>query len=451
MKTRFLKTLAITLVAALMFVFVACSPEIIYVADFTGSNSSSGSGSSNAGTNVSPTPSTPTTTVQTEDPNFKGDGGSYSLRIWCAEEDEEMIREMLDAYERKYSNNHYDWTVERQGEDIVSASVTRDVEAAADVFSFANDQLGILVNNSALTQITDSQYIAQIDQQIDVARLAATYNSSYYAFPYSYENCFLYYNKSLITDVSSMEGILSAGIADVDFNLGIDMSDSYYTTMFLYTAGVTIFGDQGNDPNDVNLDNENAYKACRYIASLAGQKKLGSISKADQFASLKNGKVAAMISGPHMISQFKNALGSNFAVATLPTIKLDGKDTPLISFSGVKMYGVSRKTARDKETTKEALKLAAYLSNSTNQAKRLQDREFCPTDADLFDAAISSDIETVEVVVEQAANSKLKPGLIQMSSYWDNMKGFLLGVYKLSYAESTWSKELKKVEAKLKG
>ena len=105
---------------------------------------------------------------------------------------------------------------------------------------------------------------------------------------------------------------------------------------------------------------------------------------------------------------------------------------------------------RDEKSTAEALKLAAYLSNADNQTIRLQDREFCPTDADLFDAA-SNSVETVEVVVDQSNYSKLKPGLIQMSNYWDNMKGFLLGVYKLSYPEKDWSAELKKVENKLKG
>ena len=458
--------IAVTIMAvAMILVFAACSPEIVYVADLTNGNQGATNnttpstnptnpGNTNPG-NTTPTNSdkeTTPTTPTVED--TEGDGSTYNLRIWCAEEDVEMIQDMLDAYKKKYPKNSYKFTVETQGEDIVSSSVVRDVEAAADVFSFANDQIGMLKKNDALTQIP-AQYTAQIEDQIDVAKLASSVDGSYYAIPYSYENCFLYYNKSLISDVGTMEGILGANIAGVDYNLGIDMSDSYYTTMFLYTAGVNIFGEQGTDPNDVNLDNEAAYKACRYIASLASKKKLGSVSKSDQFASLKNGKVAAMISGPHMITQFKEALGDKFAVAMLPKIRFqeDSQDTQLVSFSGVKMYGVSRKStkARDQKHTDEAIKLAAFLANSENQAIRLEEREFCPTDMDLFDAALSSGKNTVEVVVQQSEFSKLKPGLIQMSNYWENMKGFLLGVYKLNYGSEKWSTELKKVEAKLKG
>lgn len=478
MKRKVFKALTIVMAVALVFMLVACSSEVIYVADFSGTNASNGNNTpsngnntpSNGNNNTTPSNGNNNTNPSqdnnpsnggdnnssqtTEEPaDYKGDGSTYNLRVWCAEEDEDMIRDMLDDYAVKYSKNTYNWTVEKQGEDIVSASVTRDVEAAADVFSFANDQIGVLMKNNALTQVP-TKYTAQIDNQIDVAKIAATYSGSYWAFPYSYENCFLYYNKSKITNVSSLEGILNAGIGGVDYNLGIDMEDSYYTTMFLYTAGVTIFGAQGDDPNDVNLDNAAAKKACKYISGLWKYKKLGSISKADQFASLKNGKVAAMISGPHMISQFKEALGSNFGVATLPTIRFEGEstDTPLVSFSGVKMYGVSRKStaARDQKTTEEALKLAAFLSNADNQSVRLEEREFCPTDADLFEDA-SDSVDTVKVVVAQSEYSKLKPGLIQMSNYWDNMKGFLFGVYKQSYPEGKWSEELKKVENKLKG
>ena len=471
MKSKFLKVIVIVMAVVMVATFAACTPEIIYYLDATeggnvggtlngggnngsGNNAGTGTGTSsgtNSGTNSGTTPAV------VEDGT--GDGSTYDLRVWCAEEDVDMIWEMLCAYADKYKDNTYNWTVERQAEDLVASSVLRDVEAAADVFSFANDQLGNLLNQNALIEIPTA-CTPQIDNQIDMARVAAQYNGSYYAIPYSYENCFLYYNKSLVSaeQVASMDSLLNASIAGVTFNLGIDMADSYYTTMFLYTAGVEIFGAQGNDPSSVDLANDYAVKACDYIASLNGKNKLGSIAKADQYAALKNSKVAAMISGPHMISQFKDALGANFGVAMLPTIRFAGdtKDSQLVSFSGVKMYGVSRKSTdvRSQKTTNEALKLAAYLANSDNQQKRLDEREFCPTDEELFETAVESGIDTVEVVVAQSEYSKLKPGLIEMSNYWENMATFLLGVYKLSYKKGNngddWKAELRKIEDKLK-
>ena len=451
MKSKFLRAIVIVMAVILTTAFAACSPEVIYYLDNTErvlgnapkGNTSSGSQSGSQSGTI------------TEPDDYKGDGSTYDLRVWCAEEDVAIIWEMLYDYADKYSANTYNWTVEKQGEDIVSASVVRDVEAAADVFSFANDQIGTLKKADALTPIP-AAYTSQIESQIDIAIGASKVDGDYYAFPYSYENCFLYYNKSLVSEnnIGSLEGLLDANIPGVTYNLGIDMSDSYYTTMFLYTAGVTILGANGDDPTDVHLNTDEAKLACKYIQALGGKTKLGSIPKDSQYASLKNGKVAAMISGPHMIYQFKEALGENFGVAVLPTVKMSGDTaTGMWCFSGVKMYGVSRKgtDVRSAETTAEAIKLASFLANKSNQQKRLDEKELCPTDEDLFNEAVESGIKTVEVVVDQAERSRLKPGLIEMTNYWPNMSPFLLGVYKQNYSESEWAGELVKIEDKIKG
>ena len=478
MKKRFLKVVFMAMAVVLIVALAACSSEIVYYLDTTGAadpsnpagsigqpidsgnSGNNGSGNNGSGSTSDPDNSnTGNTGTVTEDPNYKGDGSSYTLTVWCAEEDVEMISGMIDNYKDKYSKNSYNIKLQKIGEDKAAGEVLKDVSAAADVFSFANDQIGELYSNNALVAIP-AAYSAQIEQQIDVAKLACTYNGNYYAIPYSYENTFLYYNTSKITDVSSIESILAANIDGVDFNLGIDMGDSYYTTMFLYTAGVQLFGERGTDPTSVDLDNEAAYRACQYIYDLGGQQKLGLKAKNDQYAALKTGKVAAMISGPHMISQFKDALGSNFGVAMLPTIRIGTADAngnvtvadnQLISFSGVKMYGVSRKTGRDQKTTDEAVKLAAYLANSENQQIRLEDRDFCPTDIELFGEAQGIGKDTVDVVIDQSDYAKLKPGLKELSNYWSNMANFLLKVYNRESSPDEWSAELKKIEAKLLG
>lgn len=436
MKKLLIILLAIVLISTTLL--VACDKEVVYVYiqtsgdDVTGDGSGSGS-SSGGSTNLD-------------------DGSTYNLTVWCAEEDVKMIEDMLDAYKALHSKNFYEFKVEKVGEDVVSSSVTRDVNAAGDIFSFANDQLGILLNQNALYQIPN-EYKSQIESQIDVASTSCKSDGKYYAIPYSYENTFLYYNKSKVSesDVRSMETLLSKSIPGVEDNLAIDMADSYYTTMFLYTAGVEVFGPQGIDPNSIDLANDKTVKACNYIQWLGKQDKLKSIVKADQAGALKQGTVAAMISGPHMISQFKEALGDNFGVAMLPTIKLDGKDTQLVSFSGVKMYGISNKpnNIRSAKDTAEACRVAAFLANGDNQSIRLEQREFCPTQEDLFDEAIGSGIPTVEVVVNQSGYSNLKPGLSRMSAYWTPMANFLQGVYTLSKNESVWISELEAIEKKI--
>ena len=94
---------------------------------------------------------------------------------------------------------------------------------------------------------------------------------------------------------------------------------------------------------------------------------------------------------------------------------------------------------------------AAFLANGDNQTIRLTEREFCPTQQDLFASAVDSGIETVKVVIDQSAWSKLKPSLTQMDSYWGNMSNFLNGVYRLKRKEADWPKYLADIEKKLRG
>lgn len=393
----------------------------------------------------------------TNDGNKPGNGGNggnntdegqhYDLTVWCAEADKAMIESMLVDYELENDHNTYNFTIETVGEDTSGSRVLEDPDVAADVFSFASDQLGNLVKYNAIMAVPDA-YKPQVQAQINEAQFAATYNGTLYAFPYTYENCFLYYNKSLLTasQVTSMENLLKA-TTSAETNIAMDMGDSYYTSIFLFTAGTRIFGENGNDVNDVDFDNPGSLLACKYIESLGSQAKFKSVSEQDQAAALKNGTVASIISGPHMISTFQTALGSNFAVAKLPTIELQkGKPEQMICFSGVKLYGVNRVTSHPEE----AAKVAAYLSNTDNQAIRLDERAFCPTDDELFaDPSIAS-IDEVNVVIEQSEYSILKPALPELKPYWDAMAAFLNGVFTKNKKESGWSSELQAIETKVK-
>ena len=116
------------------------------------------------------------------------------------------------------------------------------------------------------------------------------------------------------------------------------------------------------------------------------------------------------------------------------------------------MYGISNKpnNIRDAKHTAEACRLAAFLANSENQQTRLEQREFCPTNGDLFDAATESGLRTVEVVVDQSYYSNLKPGISEMSAYWTPMANFLQGVYDQKKSSDVWLTELKGVETKIK-
>lgn len=376
-----------------------------------------------------------------------GESNVYSIKVWGTALDHKQINDILYLYELANPENTYNWEVENVGEDVAGDRVISEPTTAADVFSFASDQLGKLVNNNAIMAVPTQYYSTIADEQISIAEVAAKYNNQYYAYPYTYENCFLYYNKDLLSadQVKSFETIISANTG-AEYNIGMDMNDAYYTSIFLFTAGMELFGADGQDVTDVDIANEYALKGCQYIADLGSKAKFTSIAEDSQTTALQNGNVAAVISGPHMVEQFKSALGSRYAVAKLPTIKLDGKDTQMVSFSGVKLYGVNRNT----KYPEECAKLAAFLANYDSQYIRLNEREFCPTNLELYAEAENSGFKAVEVVISQAEYTKLKPAFTQMSNYWNNMGTFLAGVFKKTQAQSAWQGELEYIESQLK-
>ena len=204
--------LALVVIMSMTCVLFACADDSN--GDNTGNNGGNNNGGNNGGNNNTP--------------------GTYNLKVWCAELDREMIDEMLYAYEEANPNNTYNWTVQNVGEDVAGNRVVQDPTQAADVFSFASDQLGSLVTNNAILAVPTQYQSAIADEQIPIADTAAKFNGQYYAYPYTYENCFLYYNKSLLSanQLGSIESILAANTG-AEYNLGINMDDSYYTSIFM--------------------------------------------------------------------------------------------------------------------------------------------------------------------------------------------------------------------------
>jgi len=396
-----------------------------------------------------------------------GGGGSGDLTVWAAEGDVFMIEYMLDRFNEE-NGSSYNFVVDPVGEDIAATELMRDPGAAADVFSFASDQLGTLVDQGVILPITYAPALRLIENSIQQAQFSSRrYGTGVpQAIPYTYENTFLFYNSSLLNenDVVSMAGLIAAGSrlpGTVDHVLALNMEDAYYSSMFYFTFGIQLFGPEGIDANDINFANERGLAASRYISYLGGRRiggrqAVGNIGEEMQAALLAEGRVAAVISGPHNIEAFRLALGPNYAVAMLPTINtgqflpaLAGENR-LISFAGTKLYGVNAETA-SRGNTQLAMRVAYFLSSPQNQIIRMQEREFLPTYRSLFDEARLSGRPGITVVYEQSYYAVLKPAIPRMSNYWINMGGFTRDFFNNAVAEAQFMQRLQLLESQIRG
>ena len=78
-----------------------------------------------------------------------------SLKVWCPQNqvDTGIMADQQADFAALHPEWKITWTTEIVGEDICATEVTKDVDAAADVFFFANDQLKTMVDAGAVAQL----------------------------------------------------------------------------------------------------------------------------------------------------------------------------------------------------------------------------------------------------------------------------------------------------------
>ena len=96
-----------------------------------------------------------------------------SLKIWVPEATVEFTKAQVAAFmEANPEYAGYEVSVEPVGEGDAASNMLTDVEAGADIFNFAQDQLARLVSAGALTQLSDED-AAVVSAENDAGSVAA--------------------------------------------------------------------------------------------------------------------------------------------------------------------------------------------------------------------------------------------------------------------------------------
>lgn len=134
--------------------------------------------------------------------------GTVSLRLWGAEEDQDLLAALVEKFKAAYPDQDFDIQIGVESESSAMDTVLKDVEAAADVFAFASDQLPQLVNAGALANLDEvGEALTVAGKTLDDVKAAnmetaveaASSNGNMYAFPMAGDNSyFMYYDSSII-------------------------------------------------------------------------------------------------------------------------------------------------------------------------------------------------------------------------------------------------------------
>ena len=137
---------------------------------------------------------------------------NISLKVWDGPDDQELLKELCEAYAAAHPENTYTFQYGVVGTADASARYLEDPAKAADVFIYPDDQLIRLAQADALYEVTRN-HDAIVAANSAGSVKAATYKGTLLGYPATADNgYFLFYDKSVLTeeDVKTLDGILAA-------------------------------------------------------------------------------------------------------------------------------------------------------------------------------------------------------------------------------------------------
>lgn len=355
-------------------------------------------------------------------------GEVVTIRVWGAEEDQPLLTELIQKFEAQYPEVTFHIELGVESESTAKDTILTDVEAAADVFAFASDQIYDLVNAGALANLSDYEeaflrYPGKSIADIKAANsessiVAATVNDTLYAFPMAGDNSyFLYYDSSVISpeDARSWDTILAAA-QKAGKKAGMVLASGWYNAAFFYGAGFTTdLNADGTTQIDWNTTSPEGYtgvQVTQAMLDIAGNPAFMSIADGDTANQIASGSLCAVISGSWDAAAAQQAFGDGYAATKLPTFTVNGEQVQMKSAFGYKFIGVNEYS----EYIGWAMLLADFLTNETSQLTRFQARQIGPTN---LNAVATDEVQANYAIAAVIAQSEF--GVIQKvgGKYWD--------------------------------
>lgn len=361
-----------------------------------------------------------TNPIEEETPNISSE--TVNLTVWGAEEDEELLRQIFDSFQKEYLGQaDFLITYVPQTESNCTNMLMGDLEQGADVFAFADDQLNTLVASGALDPVENTQIIKETN--LEEAIHAASVNDTLYAFPLTADNgYFLYYNKQYFSeeDILSLEQMLDIA-ASQEKKIYMDWSSGWYVYSLFGNTGLTV---GLNDDGITNYCTWNSVDGAikgtdvaQSMMNIAAHPGFLSTDDAGFMTGVKDGTIIAGVSGVWNAVAIEEAWGSNFGASKLPSYTCVGQQIQMSSFSGYKLIGVN---AYSKQKT-WAVKLAEWITNEENQKLRFLMRGQGPSN---INAASSQEVKNSPAIAALLEQSEFSCLQRIGGNFWDPVTTF---------------------------
>ena len=344
---------------------------------------------------------------------------SFTMKVWGPQEDQADANSFLQVACEKFDEAHPEWDIdfvfEVCAEGDAGTMVSKDPSAAADVYMFANDQLGTLIQANAIAKLGGDTLTQVQETNSETMVQSVSSGDGVYGVPFTGNTWFMYYDASFYTeeDIKSLDAMMAKG------TVAFPVTNTWYLPAFYYAVGGTMFGDGTDGAAGVVFGGEAGAAATTYVAEALAAGTLIDDANGAGLDGLRNGTIHAIFSGTWDAGNVEEILGENYAAAQLPAATINGEECQLYSFSGSKAYGVNPNSAN----MKAAYALAAWLGSAEMQDLHfeLRNGEVIPCNAELLATdEYSSNAAAVAQNNTIANTSKLQPTITEMGTYWTN-------------------------------
>lgn len=338
------------------------------------------------------------------------------LTVWGPSEDQsEENGNWLPTMCEQFAAEHPGWDITFKygvcAEGEAKATVTQDVEAAADVYMYANDNLTELVASNGIARLggeTES-YVRNTNSEAIVDSVSI--DGAVYGVPFTTNTWFMYYDKSVFSEeeASNLDTMLEK--AKVAFPL----SNSWYIASFYVANGCTMFGNANDEAQGIDFGGDKAVAVTDYLVDLSNNPNFVNDADGAGLAGMRDGSISAIFSGSWDYTAVKEALGDNFAARELPTITINGEEKQMMAFAGSKAIGVNPNC----KNMQVAVALASYLGSAEAQKAHYEMRSIVPCNTELLaDPAIMNDALVAAQNATFDSTAIIQPFVSAMGNYW---------------------------------
>ncbi|WP_346919424.1 extracellular solute-binding protein [Lacrimispora sp.] len=296
-----------------------------------------------------------------------------------------------------------------------------------DMYMYAHDSLGMFVEMGALAPLTDVIDKNVYADMLPMTLKAGSYKNDQYLMPVYFETLLFIYNKDLWEGEvpSATEDLYSYMKSHTDAAAGTYALVNQHSTAYNVAPIINGFGGFIlNEQAEPGLNNRKTKAAIEYNKKFAQLEADGDYNTVN--ALFKDGKAAAIIGGPWLISGVKEAK-INYGIKSLCDFKLPNGNT-LIPYSGVQGIGVMKHAARSKKDAVE--KVLNEIANPQLGIDLAQNSGCAPSNQKSYNTESVANDEMIAAMRRTADIAQPMPNIPQMSVMWGPAESLLAAVNK---------------------